>query len=263
MIDFLYQLKYRNETLYYFGLICLILSFSFFLLTQLTKTELYGVNIWYKPFKFAVSLGIYSWTMGWYCSYLTNFNVSMFNWTVVILWSFEILYIAFQAARGQQSHYNLSTPIYSILYAAMALAATIITIYTAYIGWLFFKDSFPNLPDYYVWAIRLGILLFVVFSFEGFAMGSRLNHSVGAMNDNSNWFIMGWSKTVGDLRVAHFIGMHALQVLPWASYYVIKNTKLTIGLAIIYGFLALFTLFQAWQGRPLIKTRADIANQNN
>jgi NO-binding membrane sensor protein with MHYT domain len=101
----------------------------------------------------------------------------------------------------------------------------------------------------------MGIILFVIFSFQGFAMGSRLSHSVGAINDNSNWFIVGWSKTVGDLRVSHFIGMHALQVLPIISYTILKNTKLTIGLSVIYGLLALFTLVQALQGKPLFKSK--------
>jgi NO-binding membrane sensor protein with MHYT domain len=81
-------------------------------------------------------------------------------------------------------------------------------------------------------------------------MGSRLSHSVGALNDNSNLWILGWSKTVGDLRVAHFIGMHALQVLPVLSFYLIKNTKGTIVLAVLYGLLALVTLVQALQGKP-------------
>jgi NO-binding membrane sensor protein with MHYT domain len=136
----------------------------------------------------------------------------------------------------------------------MALAATLVTLYTAYVGLLFFTNSFPELPNYYVWSIRLGIIIFVIFSFEGFAMGSRLSHSVGALNDNSNWFIVGWSKTVGDLRVAHFIGMHALQVLPLLSYYVFKNTKLTVGLSVVYGLLALLTLYQALNGKPLVKS---------
>jgi len=140
----------------------------------------------------------------------------------------------------------------------MALAATLATLYTAYVGFLFFNNSFPDLPTHYVWAIRFGIIIFVIFSFEGFAMGSRLNHSVGALNDNSNWFIMGWSKTVGDLRVSHFIGMHALQVLPILSYYFLKNTKLTVGLSIIYGLLALLTLIQALKGRPLIKQKDEV-----
>ena len=253
MIDFLYHLKQRNETLFYYGFICLILSLAFLLLTKVTTTQVYNVNAWYKPFKFAFSTFLFAWAMAWYCYYLPNFNIKLFNWSVIILLGFEIFYIAFQANKGQLSHYNLSTPVYAALYSMMALAASAVTIYTAYVGLLFFTNSFPELPNYYLWAIRFGIILFVIFSFEGFAIGSRLNHSVGALNDNSSWFIIGWSKTVGDLRVAHFIGMHALQVLPVLSFYVFKNTKLTLALSLLYGLLALLTLIQALQGKPLVK----------
>ena len=256
MIDFIQELKQRNETLFYYGLLCFFLAVVFIVLTKYTSTQIYHVNAWYKPFKFAFSTFLFAWAMAWYCYYLPNFNINLFNWSVIILLGFEIFYIAFQAGRGQLSHYNISTPVYSALYSMMALAASLVTLYTAYVGILFFTNSFPALPNYYVWAIRLGIIIFVIFSFEGFAMGSRLNHSVGALNDNSNWFIIGWSKTVGDLRVSHFIGMHALQVLPILSYYVLKNTKLTIGLSVIYGVLALLTLIQALKGKPLMKTKS-------
>jgi len=255
MIDFIQQLKHRNETLFYYGLICLMLSAIFIILTKFTNTQVYDVNAWYKPFKFAFSTFLFAWAMAWYCYYLPDFNIRIFNWSVIILLGFEIFYIAFQASKGQLSHYNLSTPVYAALYSMMAVAATLVTLYTAYVGLLFFTKSFPELPNYYVWAIRLGIIIFVIFSFEGFAMGSRLNHSVGALNDNSNWFIIGWSKTVGDLRVAHFIGMHALQLLPLLSFYCFKSTKLTIGLSILYGLLALLSLIQALQAKPLIKTK--------
>lgn len=263
MIDFIQQLKYRNETLFYYGLLCLILAAIFIILTKFTNTQVCNINAWYKPFKFAFSTFLFAWAMAWYCYYLPNFNIKIFNWSVIILLGFEIFYIALQASKGQLSHYNLSTPVYSALYSMMALAATIVTLYTAYIGLLFFTNTFPELPNYYLWAIRFGIILFVIFSFEGFAMGSRLNHSVGALNDNSNIFIIGWSKTVGDLRVSHFIGMHALQILPILSYYVFKNTKLTLGLSAVYGILALLTLIQALQGKPLIKSKNKQNNMTN
>ncbi|MFZ4786314.1 MAG: hypothetical protein ACOYLH_12615, partial [Flavobacteriales bacterium] len=184
MIQFISTLRDRNDVLFYFGTLCFVLALIFIMLTKLTTLQVNGVNAWYKPFKFAMSLGIYSWTMGWFCSYLPNFNVGFFNWTVVAMWSFEILYIAFQASKGQLSHYNVSSPVYSLLYGLMAIAASVVTVYTAYIGWLFFSSDFPSLPDYYFWSIRWGIFLFVIFSFQGFAMGARLSHSVGAVNDN-------------------------------------------------------------------------------
>ncbi|NRT10505.1 hypothetical protein [Flavobacterium sp. 14A] len=251
-IGFIKELKVRNDALFYFGLFCLLLSVICIVLTKTTATQIHGVNAWFKPFKFAVSLGLYSCTMAWYCHYLSDFNTTPFNWTVIVLFGLELLYIIFQASKGQLSHYNISTPTYSLLYSLMGLVAAVVTLYTAYIGLLFFTQSFPKLPSYYVWSIRLGILIFVVFSFEGGLMGSRMNHSVGAINDNSNMWLIGWSKTVGDLRVSHFIGMHALQLLPLLSFYIFKNTKATIVVSIIYGLLAVSTLVQALNGKPLI-----------
>lgn len=255
MISFITELKTRNVDLFYFGLLCLGLAFLFLILAKITSTQVQGVNAWYKPFKFAFSIFSFAWAMGWYCSYLSNFNIKPFNWAIIILLGFEVFYIAFQASKGQLSHFNISTSLYSTLYTLMGLAAALVTIYTAYVGLLFFTQSFPNLPNYYVWAIRFGILIFVIFSFEGFLMGSRMNHSVGALNENSNWFIVGWSKTVGDLRVSHFIGMHALQVLPFISFYVFKNTKATIIISLLYGLLATCTLVQALQGKPIFTTK--------
>jgi hypothetical protein len=260
MIEFIQTLKARNETLYYFGLICFIFALICLILAKTTTTKVFGVNAWYKPFKFSFSTFTFTWAMAWYCAYLPDFNIQLFNWSIIGLLGFEICYIAFQAGRGQLSHYNVSSPVYAALYSCMAIAATLATLYTAYVGFLFFQNSFPDLPTYYLWAIRFSIVIFVIFSFEGFFMGSRLNHSVGALNDNSNWFILGWSKTVGDLRVAHFIGMHALQVVPIISYYLLKNSKLTLAMSLVYGLLALLTLIQALQGKPLIKQKR---NQNN
>ena len=252
VIGFIKELKIRNEYLFYFGLLCVIISIVCIILTKTTSTEIQGVNAWFKPLKFAISIGLFSWTMAWYCYYLSNFNVTPFNWTVITLFGFELIYIIFQASKGQLSHFNISTPTYSLLYSLMGLAAVLVTLYTAYIGLLFFTQSFPDLPKYYVWSIRLGILIFVIFSFEGGLMGSRMNHSVGAINDNSNWWIVGWSKTVGDLRVSHFIGMHALQLLPLLSFYIFKNLKMTIVISIFYRLLATSTLVQALNGKPLI-----------
>ena len=251
ILNFIQELKFRYESLFWFGLLCLSLSIIFLVLSKITSTQVNGVNAWFKPFKFAVSIGLFSWTMALYCDYLSDFNVTPFNWTVITLFGFELIYIIFQASKGQLSHFNISTPTHSLIYSLMGLIAVLVTLYTAYIGILFLTQSFPNLPNYYVWSIRLGILIFIVFSFEGGLMGSRMNHSVGAINDNSNWWILGWSKTVGDLRVSHFIGMHALQILPLLSFYIFKNTKATIVISIIYGLLATTTLVQALNGKPI------------
>jgi hypothetical protein len=253
MLFFLEDLKIRNATLFYFGLICLLFSIVFLILTKLSTVQVYNVSAWYKPFKFAFSTFLFSWAMAWYCYYLPSFYIQLFNWSVILLLGFEIVYIAIQANKGQLSHYNLSTPVYSALYSMMALAATLVTLYTAYVGILFFTNDFPTLPNYYLWSIRLGIIIFVVFSFEGFVMGSKLTHTIGGEDGGSGLYILNWSTTFGDPRIAHFIGMHALQILPIVSFYLLKNTRATFVLSIAYGLLAVFTLVQALQGKPLFK----------
>jgi hypothetical protein len=161
MNDFILQLKYRNETLFYFGLICLVVALIFLIMTRVSSLQVYGVNAWFKPFKFAFSTFTFAWAMAWYCYYLPNFQATSFNWSVIGLLGFEIIYIAIMAGQGKTSHYNVGSPFFSAMYTLMALAASLVTIYTAYVGFLFFSNDFPDLPNHYVWAIRLGIVIFV------------------------------------------------------------------------------------------------------
>jgi hypothetical protein len=255
MFQFLETLKSRNETMFYFGLICLISSLVFLILSKITNTQVYNVSAWYKPFKFAASTFFYAYAMAWYCYYLPSFNITIFNWSIIVLLGFEIVYIAIQAGKGQLSHFNISTPIYSFLYSMMAVAATLVTLYTAYVGILFFTNIFPDLPNYYLWGIRIGIFIFVLFSFEGFVMGAQMTHTIGGADGENGIPLLNWSTKFGDPRIAHFIGMHALQVLPFLSYYLFKNTKIIFASGCIYLLLAVFTLVQALKGKPLFSSK--------
>lgn len=255
MITFIQQLRERNETMFQFGLICLIASVIFLLLSRTTTVQVNNVSAWIKPFKFAFSTFLFAWAMLWYCSYLPDFNIRLFNWTIILLLGFEIVYIAIQAGRGQLSHFNASSPFYSAMFALMGLAATLVTLYTAYVAFLFFRNDFPSLPDYYIWSIRIALVIFVLFSFEGFVMGSRLSHTIGGPDGSPGIPLLHWSKQFGDPRVAHFIGMHALQVLPILSFYLLKDIRLTVVAGLLYLALAALTLMWALQGKPIIRQK--------
>jgi len=252
MIDFFTVLRSRNEPLFYFGLICLLSAVLMLLTAKFSDVQINGVNALYKPFKFALSIGTFCWTMGWYTGYLQlPEQVSTYSWTTIILLGFELFYITFQAARGQLSHYNVSSSLYTSLTAAMAFAAIGATLYTGYIGILFCTGKFPELPGYYLWAIRIGIFLFVIFAFEGAIMGANGSHSLGGPGDGEGLPLLNWSRKYGDLRVAHFVGMHALQVLPLMAFYLLRDIKWVIILGSVYGALALFCLIQALNSKPL------------
>lgn len=253
MISFIQQIKLRNQALFYFGLVNFAAAIIMILLAQFSAVKVYNINAWYKPIKFALSIGIYAWTMAWYIYYLPSFNTGLFNIAIIVFLGFELVYIVLQAARGQLSHYNISTPLYGSLYVLMALAASLVTIYTLYVGILFFKTAFPELPVYYRWAIRLGIMIFVVFSFEGFVMGYRMTHTIGGADGEAGLPFLNWSYRYGDPRIAHFIGMHALQILPLLSFYLLRNTRAVFIVSILYALLAVFTLVQALHGKPLVK----------
>lgn len=253
MIDFIHELRSRNEALFIFGVVCLVFAVVCLALTAVTSTLVFNVNAWFKPFKFAFSTWLFAWAMGWYMHYLPDFDHRYYDWTFIALLTFEIGYIAWRAAQGQLSHFNRSTAANATLYSLMAGAITIVTMYTAYIGLLFFGSNVAPLEPHYLWAIRLGISLFVVFAFEGFVMGSRLTHTVGGPDGTPGLPLLHWSYTHGDLRIAHFVGMHALQLLPILSYYLLRDTKGTFVLAAMYGLLAFAVLVLALNGRPLVK----------
>lgn len=254
MNNFITVLKSRNEPLFYFGLLCFISAVVFLLLSRVRPLQFLGTNAWYKPLKFALSIGSLCWTMGWYTWYLKlPGQVNVYNWVTIVLLAFELIYIAWQAARGELSHYNRSTPIYAALYGAMALAATFVTLHTGYIGLLFCIKKLPELPDYYLWSIRLGILLFVVFAMEGAAMGGRMSHTIGGPDGDRGLPFLNWGRKFGDPRIAHFVGMHALQILPLMAFYLLKNVWATLFFGVLYGLLALAVLAQALNGRPLIR----------
>jgi len=253
-MNFLEILRDRNSILFWFGLIHFVFAIAFLILSWITDVQVSGVNAWIKPFKFAVSIGLYSWTMGWFVYYLNEAAIQKwFSWNTVLFLGFEIVYISFQAARGQLSHFNVSTPFYSFMYSTMALAATIVTLWTAYVCYLFFIKTFPALPVQYVWAIRFSLIIFVIFSFEGFVMGSRMSHTIGGADGGVGLPILNWSTRFGDPRIAHFVGMHALQVLPLLGFYVFKDVRSVTIASAVYGLLAVYTLILALHGKPLIK----------
>ena len=253
-MNFFLSLKDKNDVLFWFGFTNLIVALVIAVLSFVKPIEFAGTNAWHKPLKFALSTSILTWSLAWYTGYLPKSgDITVVNWVLVVTLGFEVLYIALQASKGQASHYNRSSPFYSMMFSLMALAATIATFAAAYIGIKFFTFNKIDLPDYYLWGLRFGFILFTIFSLQGFVMGSRLAHTVGSTDGSRGLPFLNWSLTHGDLRIAHFIGMHALQILPLLAWGVLKSVKLVILTFILYMLLALFLLIQALAGNPIVK----------
>lgn len=213
-----------------------------------------GINPWIKPIKFAISLAIYSWTIAWLLQYLP-LPQRLISWGVSIAVSVEIVCIAGQAAGGTTSHYNISTPFNAAVFNAMGIAILLNTLLVARMLWMF-RGTAP-MPRASLWGVRLGMVLFLLASVEGLVMILHQGHTVGIADGGPGLPLVNWSTRAGDLRIAHFLGLHGLQILPLAGWFFGRywpRYAVAGVLGLFAATLAIFalTLIQALAARPLI-----------
>jgi hypothetical protein len=217
-----------------------------------------GAPVWMKPLKFSLSITVFVWTLGWLLADLplaAQRAVQYISWGVAVSMLMEQAVIFVQAARGTTSHYNVNSALNGILFGLMGIFILVNTLMTIWALVLVWRHPLHG-PVGYVWGVRLGLLLFLVGSVLGGMMIHNMQHTVGAPDGGPGLPGLGWSTRTGDLRIAHFLGMHALQVLPllgWvlSSWSPRLATPLTwTGAALYAGMVAgLFAL--ALAGRPL------------
>ena len=82
-------------------------------------------------------------------------------------------------------------------------------------------------------------------------MVGLLKHTVGGLDGGPGLLVVNWSTEYGDLRIAHFIGIHSLQVLPLFGNYFAKTKTQTIVFSVVYFLLASALFLQAMKGIPL------------
>jgi hypothetical protein len=164
----------------------------------------------------------------------------------------------FQSARGVGSHFNTATPIEGIMFMLMGLAAPVFTALAAVLGIAIARRPRPDLAPAFRLAVVLGLILTTVLgTAAGVAISVNGGHWVGAAaTDAGGLPIFGWSRYGGDLRVAHFFGLHALQILPVAGLIVAwwrpEATRLVWLMAGAFTLLTAWTLVEALAGRPFL-----------
>ena len=242
-MKFLSELKRRNRLLYIFGWLCWLGAFICIILSGRDHTQILNINAWIKPLKFFLSVAIFAWTIGWYMFYLdAQRKVKIYSIMIVVVMSIELFIISLQSARGTISHFNISSVFDQTLFNIMGIAIVVLTFWTLYIAILFFRQKEFSISQPYLWGIRLGIVLFVIFSLEGGYMAANLAHSVGGPDGSPGLPILNWSRIYGDLRVAHFVGIHSLQILPLIGYHIATKKAQVFVFAGLY-FLMVASLF--------------------
>jgi hypothetical protein len=213
---------------------------------------IHGVNAWNKPFKFFLSLAVQFATVAWAMSLLSKpqRGVATASFIMTAAGWIEMAYIIFRAARGEESHFNVGTPLASALYTIMGVFAVSITASSAFIG---FKLWRGDRKEFWAEAAALGLMLGALLgTIAGGYMSSQTSHWVGGgATDAHGLGFFNWSTSGGDLRVAHFVGLHAAQLIPLAA--------LSGRRSVVYGSAAIITIvtaavfLQALAGMPLLR----------
>jgi len=251
---FIKELFVRNSVLASAGVIHLLGFAVSYILSLIDKRKVAGVNVWIKPMKFFSSVAIYIFSLCWILFYLPVAQ-QWLSITIAILMYIENFFITLQAGRGTTSHFNNKSIFDGIVFSIMGIAITLNTLLCAYILFLFFTND-VKITESYLWGIRFGLLIFILASLEGFVMVKRRSNTISKqnkLNDGSKGLpFLNWSREGGDLRIAHFIGIHALQVLPIAGAF-IRNLPVIIIISILYFIISALLFLQAIKGRVFMK----------
>jgi hypothetical protein len=262
VLGLLKEIYRRDKVLALTGWFHLLLLVLILCIAPFDSRTVMGINAWIKPLKFTISIVIYLWTMAWFLDYLTGprWLVRLISWGISTAMLVEICCIVLQAARATTLHYNVSTSFDGIVFTTMGIMIIFNTLFIL-LALILFLTKNRLLPPAYLWGIRLGLLILLLGSIEGMVMITRAGHTVGLADGGPGMPLLNWSTRGGDLRIAHMLGLHALQILPLAGYLI---TKWKAGLparrqlaylatfTMLYLAVAALLFWQAMSGRPLI-----------
>ncbi len=254
------------------------------LLLDPRTTAFLGTPAWAKTFKFSVSTALYSAGLLWAITLTTgrtrrmaSISGGLIGWIL----SFELALLVIQGMRARPMHFNYSTPLDSALWITMTIGIGVM--FTAFIVLVVAVWRGLRTDPVLAWAVRLGLIVTAL----GLAQGSLMPgptpaqmqalkagktvpiigaHTVGSSSltpDHGPGLpLLGWSTTHGDLRVGHFVGLHALQLIPLLGLFLARrrepwlSTTHRVGLVWVgaLGYLGLVFLvtWQALRGQPLI-----------
>jgi hypothetical protein len=235
-------------------------------------TVITGAPAWLKPAKFAASITIYTVTLAWIFTLIPAWTRTrrVVGWLTAITMVLGMTIIATQAWRGTTSHFNVGTVTDTVLFSVMGMAIVVQTFSTVAVAVALWRQRLnePSLG----WALRLGMSLTIVGAMMGGLMtrptttqmvaaqaGEPMTivgaHTVGAPDGGAGVIGTGWSTQHGDLRVPHFVGLHALQalilvalLLARTSLQQVARVRLMFVAASSYAALYVILLIEALRG---------------
>jgi hypothetical protein len=221
------------------------------------------ISAWIKPTKFLMSFVVYYATLAWAFGYLPREQQSSRAGRFVIRGALtvgllEMTWLVLAAANGVPAHFNTS-PLWMTAYRLAGVGAVILIAAILVQGVMIARQRSVTVAPTLRWALVAGAMISFVGTLvaAGF-LSAYGGHWVGGQpTDADGLLLMGWSRTGGDLRVAHFFALHAQQLMPAIGLGLVaagfRRAKGAVVLAsVAYVTLIAFTFVQALQGRPFL-----------
>lgn len=249
---------------WFYTTVAFLLLTIFFLLASATDYRLFNeISVWSKPFKFALSFAVYFATLLIFARYLPlGYLRKGMGRLIAVSITFvalgEMAYLTIQSALGEASHFNSTTSFHALMYVLMGIGATWLVAAPLGLGWVIGRNSAKNNPM--VLSIIIGLALtFILGGGFGGYLSSQTNHWVNAAATDANGILLfNWATDGGDLRVAHFFGLHAMQAVPLFALLLPKKMRnntasaLVVTFSVVYAAFSVHTFVQAIQGQPFL-----------
>jgi hypothetical protein len=215
-----------------FSLACLVVSLCGL---SFDHRHINNEHAWIKPCKFSISFTLYGATMIWLGQFLLRHRKFFHGTCVAALIGgvLELAAIIMQVLRGTTSHFNTGTPFdhgvfILVKVAIMPVALAVIAIFVLLLRQ---KELPPVVGSALHWAVFLtivglipGVLMILPDPWQDAITQYKQfdGHTVGFPEGGPGLPWIGWSTVAGDLRIPHFVGIHALQALPIIGFAVLK-----------------------------------------
>ena len=207
------SLSWTSKFLVGYGALMLIALIITFIWSLNDHRLIRDVGVWVKPMKFMAATSLFALTTVWVLN-VANSNLDqtgVFVWITALLIAtslFEVVYISYQASQGAASHYNVGDPFHAFMFGVMAIAAVGLTASQAWLAWEIWKEPRGAGMPVETLGVIIGLVLtFVLSTISGFMLGGNQAPAGQGLP------IVGWH-FYKDIRPAHFLGVHAQQLIP-------------------------------------------------
>jgi hypothetical protein len=258
------ELRSRQPTLATAAQLFLLGALPCLIAMALDPRTVNDISVWVKPTKFFISLALYFATLGWFFGYLPASAQTSRRGRYVVLAALtagglEMAWLISAAVMGVPAHFSRYSTAWAAAYNAAGATALVLLSAIVVQGLMIARDRDVPLAPAFRRALVLAALLSAVATLvTATTLSAGVGHWVGGTpTDAGGLPLMGWSRSGGDLRVAHFFALHMHQALAlWGWLIVASGVRqplraVHLGAAVMLGWTA-FTFVQALRGQPLI-----------